>query len=106
MSPRPVRAVEAFVRHVPRTAALLCSLAICALAAAPGPGALPPVSLAGAPELGGAAEGDLRVLLSSVDMTVSLIDAYGQCRERPESHEHCMAILRDTLAHARSMLGH
>ena len=29
----------------------------------------------------------LRVLLSSVDMTISLIDAYGQCRDEANTHE-------------------
>jgi hypothetical protein len=49
---------------------------------------------------------DLRVLLSSIDMTVSLIDAYGQCREGESSHKDCMAIIRETLDHARRMIGH
>jgi len=46
------------------------------------------------------------VLLSSIDMTVSLIDAYGQCREKESTHEQCMAIIRETLDHARRMIGH
>jgi hypothetical protein len=49
---------------------------------------------------------NLRVLLSSIDMTVSLIDAYGQCREKGSTHEQCMAIIRETLDHARRMIGH
>jgi hypothetical protein len=106
MSLQPVRAAEVLVKQPIRTAALLGTLAACAMAAAPGPGAaVPPVSRSGRAEQSGAAAGDVRVLLSSVDMTVRLIDAYGQCRERPESHERCMAILRETLDHARSMLG-
>jgi hypothetical protein len=83
------------------------------------------ISFAGAslaaprPESGGAeeAEGELpqpapafdrpevQVLLSSIDMTVSLIDAYGRCREEAKGHEECMAIIRSTLDHARSMIG-
>ncbi len=47
----------------------------------------------------------LRVLLSSVDMTISLIDAYGQCRDEANSHEECMSLIRETLDHARSMIG-
>lgn len=49
---------------------------------------------------------NLRVLLSSIDMTVSLIDAYGQCRDKGSTHEQCMAIIRETLDHARRMIGH
>ena len=49
---------------------------------------------------------EIQVLLSSIDMTVSLIDAYGRCREEPKSHEECMTIIRSTLDHARSMIGH
>ncbi len=48
----------------------------------------------------------LRVLLSSVDMTISLIDAYGQCRDEANTHEQCMSLIRETLDHARSMIGH
>jgi hypothetical protein len=48
----------------------------------------------------------LRVLLSSVDMTISLIDAYGQCRDQANTHEQCMSLIRETLDHARSMIGH
>ena len=47
-----------------------------------------------------------RVLLSSVDMTISLIDAYGQCRDEANTHEQCMSLIRETLDHARSMIGH
>ena len=47
----------------------------------------------------------LRVLLSSVDMTISLIDAYGQCRDEANTHEQCMSLIRETLDHARSMIG-
>jgi hypothetical protein len=46
----------------------------------------------------------LRVLLSSVDMTISLIDAYGQCRDQANTHEQCMSLIRETLDHARSMI--
>jgi hypothetical protein len=49
---------------------------------------------------------EIQVLLSSVDMTVSLIDAYGRCRDEDQGHEQCMAMIRATLAHARSMIGH
>ena len=49
---------------------------------------------------------EIQVLLSSIDMTVSLIDAYGRCREEPKGHEECMTIIRSTLDHARSMIGH
>ena len=48
---------------------------------------------------------EVQVLLSSIDMTVSLIDAYGRCREEAKGHEECMAIIRSTLDHARSMIG-
>ena len=48
----------------------------------------------------------LRVLLSSVDMTISLIDAYGQCRDEANTHEQCMSLIRETLDHARSLIGH
>ena len=47
----------------------------------------------------------LRVLLSSVDMTISLIDAYGQCRDEANTHEQCMSLIRETLDHACSMIG-
>jgi hypothetical protein len=40
-----------------------------------------------------------------VDMTVSLIDAYGRCRDDAKSHERCMSIIRNTLDHARQMIG-
>ncbi len=46
----------------------------------------------------------LQVLLSSIDMTVGLIDAYGQCRDQGKSHDECMAALRATLDHAEQML--
>ena len=49
---------------------------------------------------------ELQVLLSSIDMTVSLIDAYGQCRDEANTHEQCMSLIRETLDHARSMIGH
>ena len=48
---------------------------------------------------------DLQVLLSSIDMTVSLIDAYGRCRDDAKSHEQCMAIIRNTLDQARQLIG-
>lgn len=48
---------------------------------------------------------EVQVLLSSIDMTVSLIDAYGSCREEERSHEECMAMIRNTLEHARRMIG-
>ena len=54
----------------------------------------------------GAEAPGLRVLLSSVDMTISLIDAYGQCRDQANTHEQCMSMIRETLDHARSVLGH
>jgi hypothetical protein len=38
-------------------------------------------------------------------MTVSLIDAYGQCRDEGKDHEQCMSIIRETLAHARGLIG-
>ena len=60
-------------------------------------------SPAGAPDAG---RPGLRVLLSSVDMTISLIDAYGQCRDEANTHEQCMSLIRETLDHARSMIGH
>ena len=60
----------------------------------------PPAGAAGAEAPG------LRVLLSSVDMTISLIDAYGQCRDQANTHEQCMSMIRETLDHARSVLGH
>ena len=49
---------------------------------------------------------DLQVLLSSIDMTVSLIDAYGRCREEGNGHEACMQMIRNTLEEARSLIGH
>jgi hypothetical protein len=39
-------------------------------------------------------------------MTISLIDAYGQCRDQANTHEQCMSLIRETLDHARSMIGH
>ena len=48
---------------------------------------------------------DLQVLLSSIDMTVSLIDAYGRCRDDAKPHERCMAIIRNTLDQARGLIG-
>ena len=48
---------------------------------------------------------EVQVLLSSIDMTVSLIDAYGSCREEERSHEDCMVMIRSTLDHARRMIG-
>ena len=48
---------------------------------------------------------EVQVLLSSIEMTVSLIDAYGRCRDDEKSHERCMRIIRNTLEHARSMIG-
>ena len=48
---------------------------------------------------------EFQVLLSSIDMTVSLIDAYGRCRDDSKSHQRCMSIIRNTLDHARSMIG-
>jgi hypothetical protein len=47
---------------------------------------------------------ELQVLLSSIDMTVSLIDAYGRCRDDEKSHGQCMTIIRNTLAHARTLI--
>ena len=47
----------------------------------------------------------LWVLLSSVDMTIHLIDAYGQCRDKGNTHEECMVLIRETLDHARGLLG-
>jgi hypothetical protein len=38
-------------------------------------------------------------------MTVSLIDAYGRCRDDAKSHQRCMSIIRNTLDHAREMIG-
>ncbi len=49
--------------------------------------------------------GMLRDVPHGVDMTVSLIDAYGRCRDDSKSHERCMAIIRNTLDHAREMIG-
>ena len=49
---------------------------------------------------------EVQVLLSSIEMTVSLIDAYGRCRDDEKTHERCMRIIRNTLEHARSMIGH
>ena len=47
---------------------------------------------------------EVRALLSSVDMTVSLIDAYGQCRDEGRDHEACMGMIRATLDHAKRMI--
>lgn len=49
-------------------------------------------------------EARLQVLLSSIDMTVGLIDAYGQCRDGDKTHEECMRALRATLDHAKQMI--
>ena len=38
-------------------------------------------------------------------MTVSLIDAYGRCRDDAKSHDRCMSIIRNTLDQAREMIG-
>ncbi len=46
----------------------------------------------------------MQVLLSSIDMTVGLIDAYGQCRDESKTHEECMRALRTTLDHAKQMI--
>lgn len=51
------------------------------------------------------ASAEIRTLLSSIDMTVSLIDAYGQCRDEGKDHEQCMSIIRETLEHARGLIG-
>ena len=48
---------------------------------------------------------DMRVLLSSIDVTVSLLDVYGQCRDEDLAHEPCMAMIRSTLGHARGLIG-
>ncbi len=48
---------------------------------------------------------ELHTLLSSIDMTVSLIDAYGQCRDEDKTHENCMQLIRATLEHAKQMIG-
>ncbi len=48
---------------------------------------------------------ELHTLLSSIDMTVSLIDAYGQCRDEGKTHENCMQLIRATLEHAKEMIG-
>ena len=37
--------------------------------------------------------------------TVSLIDAYGRCRDDSKSHERYKEIIRNTLDHAREMIG-
>jgi hypothetical protein len=68
---------------------------------APGPGH------AGVPPPRGldVAAPEVQVLLSSIEMTVSLIDAYGRCRDDEKTHERCMRIIRNTLEHARSMIG-
>jgi hypothetical protein len=47
---------------------------------------------------------ELHALLSSIDMTVSLIDAYGQCRDEGKTHEKCMQLIRATLEHAKQMI--
>ena len=40
-------------------------------------------------------------------MTISLIDANGRCRDEAQYfHEQCMSLIRETLDHARSMIGH
>ena len=57
------------------------------------------------PSLEGVERPEIQVLLSSIDMTVSLIDAYGRCRDDAATHERCMTIIRNTLAHARSLIG-
>jgi hypothetical protein len=47
----------------------------------------------------------LRVLLSSVEITVNLLDAYGHCRAEGMPHAPCMSIIRSTLGHARNLIG-
>ena len=49
---------------------------------------------------------EVQVLLSSIDMTVSLIDAYGRCRDEDNGHEACMQMIRNTLEEARNLIGH
>jgi hypothetical protein len=68
---------------------------------APGPGD----ALVPAPAGLDVAAPEVQVLLSSIEMTVSLIDAYGRCRDDEKTHERCMRIIRNTLEHARSMIG-
>jgi hypothetical protein len=58
-----------------------------------------------APRIGEEPRIEVQVLLSSIDMTVSLIDAYGSCREHGASHDACMEMIRTTLEHARRTLG-
>jgi len=48
---------------------------------------------------------EVRILLSSVDMTLGLLDAYGQCREEGLPHDECMEAIRTTLEHTRGMIG-
>jgi hypothetical protein len=68
---------------------------------APGPGNV----LLPSPKGLDVAAPEVQVLLSSIEMTVSLIDAYGRCRDDEKTHERCMRIIRNTLEHARSMIG-
>jgi hypothetical protein len=68
---------------------------------APGPGN----ALLPSPKGLDVAAPEVQVLLSSIEMTVSLIDAYGRCRDDEKTHERCMRIIRNTLEHARSMIG-
>ena len=67
---------------------------------------LPPVG-AGPPEADTRTlDDEVRILLSSVDMTLGLIDAYGLCRSEELGHESCMAMIRSTLGHARGVIDH
>lgn len=67
-------------------------------------------SVSAGPEAGGADPGsvdrdtEVRILLSSVDMTLGLLDAYGQCREEGLPHDECMDSIRATLEHTRAMI--
>ena len=47
----------------------------------------------------------LDAMLDNIDMTLGLIDAYGECREAGRSHQDCMTLIRATLDHARQLIG-
>ena len=86
--------------HYGAPALLLAALVVASNAPGPGNALLP------SPKGLDVAAPEVQVLLSSIEMTVSLIDAYGRCRDDEKTHERCMRIIRNTLEHARSMIGH
>lgn len=93
------------------TAVACLALGLTAGFAGAGPGFEPVAHRAGADvsapspaPAGGLDAPEVQVLLSSIDMTVSLIDAYGKCRDEARPHEACIRMIRATLAEAREII--